>query len=78
MEAKYKIAEECGQGFMFEGRYFTRKQAQRLADNMAKKKNRVDFGGKKDFWHGIVAFIDPFISMKSEAYFRINIAGQCK
>ena len=49
MEAKYRIAEECGQGFMFEGRYFTRKQVQRLADSMAKKKNRVDFGGKKTF-----------------------------
>ena len=78
MEAKYRIAEDCGHGFMFEGRYFTRKQAQRLADRMAKRKNNIDFGGKKDFWRGIVSLIDPFISMKSEAYFRINIAGQCK
>ena len=78
MEAKYRIAEDCGHGFMFEGRYFTRKQVQRLADRMAKRKNNIDFGGKKDFWQGIVSLIDPSISMKSETYFRINIAGQCK
>ena len=74
MERKYKIADSCG-GFLFGGKTFTRKQAQRLANQLAKKKNAMDFKDGRQFWQGVVTYVDPDISLRDEAYFRVNIAA---
>ena len=50
MEAKYKIKSSVGNGYEFEGKYFTVKQAQRLADKQAKARNALDFAGKRTYW----------------------------
>ena len=83
MEAKYKIKSSVGNGYEFEGKYFTVKQAQRLADKQAKARNVLDFAGKRNYWQGkrtywqgIVSIVTPDVSLKDETYFRINLAGK--
>ena len=76
MEAKYKIKSSVGDGYEFEGKYFTAKQAQRIADKQAKARNAVDFADKRNYWQGIVAIVTPDVSLKDETYFRINLAGK--
>ena len=76
MEAKYKIKSSVGNGYDYEGKYFTVKQAQRLADKQAKARNALDFTDKRTYWQGIVSIVTPDISLKDETYFRINLAGK--
>ena len=76
MEAKYKIKSSVGNGYEFEGKYFTVKQAQRLADKQAKARNALDFAGKRTYWQGVVSIVTPDVSLKDETYFRINLAGK--
>ena len=54
MSAKYKIADTVGAGFLFDGKEFTRTQAQRIADKWAKRQNKKDFQGKREIWRGVV------------------------
>lgn len=76
MSAKYKIADSIGHDFLFGGKEFTYAQAQCIADKWAKRKNEIDFQGKRDFWRGVVCLTDPDITLRDCAYYRINIAGQ--
>ena len=76
MNAKYKIADAIGSGFLFDGKEFTQAQAQRIADKWAKRKNEIDFQGKRESWQGVVCLTDPVITLRDCAYFRIGIAGQ--
>ena len=76
MSAMYKIADSIGHGFLFDGKAFTLAQAQRLADKWAKRKNEIDFQGKREFWRGVVCLTDPDITLRDCAYFRIGVAGQ--
>ena len=76
MEAKYKIKSSVGNGYDYEGKYFTVKQAQRLADKEAKACNVLDFAGKRNYWQGVVSIVTPDVSLKDETYFRVNLAGK--
>ena len=76
MIAKYKIADTVGAGFLFDGKEFTRAQAQRLADKWAKRQNKMDFHGNREIWRGVVCLVDPAISQRDCAYFRLGVAGQ--
>lgn len=76
MSMKYKIADSIGNSFLFDGKEFTQAQAQRIADKWAKRKNEIDFQGKRQFWHGVVCLTDPAITLRDCAYFRLGIAGQ--
>ena len=76
MEAKYKIKASVGNGYEFEGKYFTIKQAQRMADKQAQAHNALDFANKRNYWQGIVSIITPDVSLKDETYFRISLAGK--
>ena len=76
MSMKYKIADSIGHGFLFDGKEFTQTQAQRIADKWAKRKNEIEFQGKRQFWCGIVCLTDPSITLRDCAYFRLSIAGQ--
>ena len=76
MQEKYKIADSIGHGFLFGGKEFTQAQAQRIADKWAKRKNDIDFQGKRDFWRGVVCLTDPAITLRDCTYFRLSIAGQ--
>ena len=76
MSMKYKIADSIGSGFLFDGKEFTQAQAQRIADKWAKRKNEIDFQGKRDFWRGLACLTDPAITLRDCAYFRLGIAGQ--
>lgn len=76
MSMKYKIADSIGHGFLFDGKEFTQAQAQRIADKLAKRKNEIDFQGKRDFWRGVVCLTDPAITLRDCAYFRLGMAGQ--
>lgn len=75
MIAKYKIADTVGAGFLFDGKEFTRAQAQRIADKWVKRQNKLEFQGR-EFWRGVVCLVDPAISLRDCAYFRLGVAGQ--
>ena len=72
MRTKYRIKDNVGNNYLFDGKFFTIDQAQRLADRIA----RAETKKTGTCWLGVVCVVPTFISQKADEYIRIGMAGR--